>query len=149
MQLARLIYISECFIDPTQGSMIRQLSSILSASNRNNQADDITGALIFDDKWFLQVLEGDKRAIWKTFQRIAEDERHGHTLLIEMSEIKDRAFGNWWMGLATRNNATEAAFAPYLRNGLFSPENMNGAEVLALMVEVSRLGLRREMRNAA
>ena len=149
MPLARLIYISENQIDPAQGSLVRQLSSILSASTRNNKANGITGALVFDDKWFLQALEGERRAVWTTYERIAEDERHDRTHLVELMSVPDRLFGNWWMGVATRTAATEAAFRPYLRNGLFSPEDMNAQNILDLMLCVSRIGLHREMRAAA
>ena len=145
MPLARLIYISENQIDPSRGSLVAQLGSILSVSNRNNRAKGITGALVFDDKWFVQALEGEKRAIWKTFERIAEDDRHSDTLLIEMTDVEERVFGNWWMGLATRTAETASAFAPYTHNGFFVAEEMSGKQVLSLMTSLSRLGLRREM----
>ncbi len=145
MSLARLIYISENQIDPSRGSLVGQLGSILSASNRNNRRDGITGALVFDDKWFLQALEGEKRAIWKTFERIAADERHTGTLLIEMMDVKERVFGNWWMGLATRTPATASTFAPYMRDGLFTADDMGGKQIISLMISLSRLGLHREM----
>ena len=145
MPLARLVYISENQIDPSQGSLVSQLGSILSVSNRNNRANGITGALVFDDKWFLQALEGEKRAIWKTFERIALDERHADAMLVEMVDVEARLFGNWWMGLATRTAATASAFQPYLRNGLFSAENMSAQQILGLMIGLSKLGLRREV----
>lgn len=145
MPLARLIYISENQLDPARGSMVRQLGDILGASNRNNRANDITGALVFDDKWFVQALEGERRAVWRTFERIGEDERHAGTNLIELIAVTDRLFGNWWMGAATRSAATEAAFRPYLRNGLFSAQDMSARDVLDLMLCLSRVGLNRAM----
>ena len=149
MSLARLIYISENRIDSTRGSMVRQLGAILSASNRNNEAAGITGALVFDDDWFLQALEGERRAVWKTFERIEEDDRHAGTHLVELIEVERRLFGNWWMGVATRTATTEDAFRPYMRGGLFSPEAMSAQHVLDLMLSLSRVGLHREMLAAA
>ena len=145
MPLSRLTYLSENRIDRANGSMLSQLSSIMAASRRNNAAAAITGALIFDDGWFLQVLEGDRRAIWRTFDRIAADERHGDALLVEMVDVGTRLFGQWWMGLAVRSAATTSLFQPYERAGVFSPLEMSGRQVLDLMVGVAKLGLCREI----
>ncbi len=145
MPLSRLIYISENQIDPARGSMIEQLGSILSASKRNNSAQGITGALVFDDGWFLQALEGERRAVWTTFERIAGDDRHSDTLLVEMVDVGERVFGNWWMGLAVRRAATAPLFQPHLRAGVFSPVEMSGRQILELMIGVAKLGLRREV----
>lgn len=149
MALSRLIYISEPQFDAAEGSTLTQLASIMSASRRNNSANNITGALAYDVSWFLQVLEGDRRAIWERFGRINEDERHGGCLLIEMADVEDRLFGNWWMGLAARNTATEPVFAPYLVNGTLHAETMTAHAVLSLMIALSRVGLGREMHSAA
>jgi hypothetical protein len=56
LPLSRLVYFSENQLDPKKGSALSQLSDILSASNRNNKLANITGALVFDDFWFIQVL---------------------------------------------------------------------------------------------
>jgi hypothetical protein len=149
MALSRLIYVSEPQLDTANGSIIAQLGSIMSASRRNNEAADITGALVYDESWFLQVLEGERHSIWQTFTRINEDERHGGCLLVEMVDTDHRLFGNWWMGLATRDAVTASAFLPYLDRGVLRADAMSGRDVLALMTAVAKLGLNREMRAAA
>ncbi len=149
MALSRLIYISEPQFDAAEGSTLAQLASIMSASRRNNRANNITGALVYDESWFLQVLEGDRRAIWERFSRINEDDRHGGCLLIEMADVETRLFGNWWMGLAARNTSTEPVFAPYLVNGALQADAMSAHAVLSLMTALSRVGLSREMHSAA
>lgn len=149
MALARLIYVSEPQFDAAAGSTITQLASILSASRRNNEAAGITGALAYDESWFIQVLEGERRAIWQTFARINEDERHAGCVLIEMADVERRMFGNWWMGLATRDAVTAPAFLPYMMNGVLRADAMSGRDVLALMTALAKLGLNRDMRAAA
>jgi hypothetical protein len=144
MALTRLIYYSEYQIVRGELSALDQLRSILRSASRNNRAHDITGALIFDELWFIQALEGDREAVWKTFQRICQDERHANVVLVEMREVEERCFANWWMGLATRNDHTEATFAPYLRNGHLSPSTMSAAMMLELIVELAKLGLSRQ-----
>ncbi len=130
-------------------SVLSQLGQILSVSNRNNKAVDISGALIFDDLWFVQALEGDRKAVWQKFQRICDDERHGNIVLVEMRDIEERLFGNWWMGLADHNERTHAAFAPYLRHDRLSPVNMSASALLTLMINVAKLGLSREVLSSA
>ena len=149
MALSRLIYVSEPQLDPALGSTIAQLATILSASRRNNEAANITGALAYDESWFIQVLEGERRAIWQTFARINEDERHAGCVLIEMADADCRLFGNWWMGLATRDAVTASAFLPYMMNGVLRADAMSGRDVLALMAALAKLGLNRDMRVAA
>ena len=149
MALARLIYVSEPQLDPAAGSTIAQLASILSLSRRNNEAANITGALVYDESWFLQVLEGERRAIWQTFARINEDERHAGCLLLEIVDANWRMFGIWWMGLATRDSITAPAFLPYMSAGVLRADAMSGRDVLALMGALAKLGLNREMHAAA
>ncbi len=145
MPITRLIYTSQNQIDPAQGSVIGQLGAILDASKRNNRPLGITGALVFDDKWFLQVLEGDRRAIWRQFERINGDDRHSDVQLIEMREVEARQFGNWWMGVATRTPDTDALFAPFSRNGRLDAEAMSASDILDLTVALTRHGLSREL----
>ena len=145
MPLCRLVYISENNLDPLQGSVVRQLSSILAASNHNNRTSRISGALIFDDMWFLQALEGERQTVWRKYERIREDERHANVVLVEMVEIDRRLFGNWWMGLAKRTEETEHLFAPHLRNGRFQADAMAAKEIVALMEALSVFGLQRDI----
>ena len=145
MPFTRLTFYSQNNIDPAAGSVIRTLNNILSASNRNNKQAGLTGALIFDDAWFLQVLEGEREVVWRTFERIRDDERHDQAIVAEVVETGARRFGAWSMGLATRKPATEPLFTPFSRDGRLDPPNMSAAQMLALIIGVSRLGLSREL----
>ncbi len=145
MPLSRLVYFSENQLDPKHGSILNQLSTILGASNRNNQLVNITGALVFDDLWFIQVLEGERDIILKTFERLKNDERHANITLVELTDADVRMFGNWWMGLATRNEKTQVAFSPYIRKGRLYPDEMTGQQLLRLVKDVAKLGLNRQI----
>lgn len=145
MPLVRLTYFSENQIDPAAGSAVRILGQILSTSNRNNQKNSITGALLFDDQWFVQTLEGERPEVWATFDRIREDPRHSDVVIAEVVDLQSRIFANWWMGLATRTAATEHAFAPYLMRGRLDPRQMTASDMLSLMKALSQAGLHREL----
>lgn len=145
MAITRLIYFSENQIDPGAGSVVRQLSNILSASTRNNRPLGLTGALVFDDMWFLQALEGKRDVVWKTFKRIEHDERHSNVMLVEVTDVPNRVFGNWWMGLAQLDAVSGPAFEPYLQDGRLKPDAMTAQQILALMTDLSKIGLSREL----
>lgn len=149
MSITRLVYFSENAIDPALGSVVRELSKILSASNRNNKPIGLTGALVFDDLWFLQTLEGERSQVWATFERIKNDERHADVTLVDVRDASERIFGNWWMGLAKRDATTEGAFKPYLKGNLLVPHAMTSEQILSLMIELAGMGLSREVVSQA
>jgi Sensors of blue-light using FAD len=92
MSLIQLIYASAPFgfDNPT-------LNNILSTSRRNNARDGITGALICRADIYLQMLEGSRKAVTTTFNRILQDDRHLDVVLMSCSDIKVRLFPAWAM----------------------------------------------------
>lgn len=143
MVISRLIYTSRLSVNFTNDAFIEQLSSILNASTRHNQVEDITGALIFDNNWFVQVLEGSRDKVWSLFKKIERDSRHTAVIPVDISMVSGRRFGQWWMGCAERNSGNEALFARYLLDGRFEPDKMQSIELLSLMIDLSEQGLRR------
>ena len=78
------------------------LDRILVQSRQNNEADGITGLLLYHDGNFFQVLEGPEDAVEACYRRIALDPRHrGHIVMMRESAPM-RRFENWTM-----------AFLPY------------------------------------
>ena len=144
MSLTRLLYFSENTMDLAGKPLLVALRNILATSIRNNKAAGITGALVFDNDWFVQALEGERAAVWRTLRRIELDERHANVVVIDARWVDERLFEGWWMGLAVHTAQTAAAFAPYLKNGMLRPQHMTAEEVPAhrpfqeAMVEVER-----------
>jgi len=143
MVISRLVYISRLHDNFTDSYFLEQLNDILTVSTRHNQAEDITGALILDSRWFIQVLEGPRDKVWNLFKKIEQDPRHTSVIPIDISMVPGRHFGQWWMGCAERNAGNEAIFARYLRGGEFEPDKMLTIELLSLLIELSEQGLRR------
>ena len=75
------------------------VSSILRASRRNNAADGVTGALLYADGNFIQVLEGAPEAVARTYERIRRDPRHRQIATYLDQPAGDRMFPDWSMGL--------------------------------------------------
>jgi hypothetical protein len=79
----------------------REISDLLEASRRNNATRGITGMLLYVDRSFFQVLEGDEAAVDSTFQVIAADSRHTRITQIIREPIPYRSFGEWTMGFSS------------------------------------------------
>lgn len=73
------------------------LAGILSAAQRNNPRNGITGALICRQDLYLQLIEGPADAIDSLFARICEDDRHANVELLLTEDMGDRLFPNWAM----------------------------------------------------
>ena len=71
-------------------------------SRRNNRRDEITGALLFSEDQFAQVLEGDMEAVMEAFERIQCDPRHRNTVILTNEPAAAREFGDWSMAYAGR-----------------------------------------------
>ena len=74
------------------------LVEILRASRRNNPAVGVTGALLFADGNFMQVLEGPREAVEGVYRRVCGDARHRNVLVLYDREVPERTFGEWSMG---------------------------------------------------
>ena len=90
MTIVRLTYYSRNRIERAGAPMHDRIHDILIESVANNRRDDITGALIHDDKWFAQALEGPEAVVSATFERILRDPRHCEVRLIKMQPVEIR-----------------------------------------------------------
>ena len=73
-------------------------SQIAEAAARNNAQVGVTGMLLECDGEFIQVLEGEKRAVRRVFTRLAEDDRHANVSILSTGLIAERDFPDWSMG---------------------------------------------------
>jgi len=100
MDLYRLVYCSNFALKSTGTALAADLKGVLGSSIVHNQADAISGGLVFSRNHFVQVLEGSQTAVESTFGRIKLDPRHTGVTQIEAKPINDRMFGAWSMGYA-------------------------------------------------
>lgn len=143
--LTRLIYHSENHLGAVDGKMIAGLNAIMDTSNRNNERDGITGALMFDTLWFIQILEGEREAVSATLRRIMMDERHDAVTVMDARTTEQRMFGNWWMGLAFLRGDNQALFARHGLGARLNPRIMSGEQAAALAAELAEHGLNRHL----
>ncbi|MBI3396089.1 MAG: BLUF domain-containing protein [Spirochaetia bacterium] len=107
--MKRLTYISEF----TQNLSKEEIQAIGDVSVKNNQRDQLTGALLVFDRKFFQILEGPESAIDITYKRILGDPRHANVRCLEVeNNISGRRFPDWGMKVVQLDETTEALFAP-------------------------------------
>ncbi|MFZ6799271.1 BLUF domain-containing protein [Undibacterium sp. Di24W] len=110
MSLLQLIYASDL-----SGSNESELSTILSASVRNNEKNGITGMLVYKNGRFLQVLEGKKENVLETYGRIGKDPRHQSIVLLLKDAIESRDFKDWSMGFKKLLDSDLENFPKYVK----------------------------------
>lgn len=95
--LYSLGYFSRNAITGTTLEMKSQIDDILSRARHNNAERNVTGALIFSDGWFAQVLEGAREDIEMIFEAIQCDARHCEVTILHLQPVEQRSFGAWSM----------------------------------------------------
>jgi hypothetical protein len=73
------------------------LEKILSDARAGNRARKVTGALIYVEGVFLQVLEGERDTVRAVMANIARDSRHGAVKVFHEAEVDAPTFGSWSM----------------------------------------------------
>lgn len=91
------------------GEMPVALDHILEASRRNNAEQGITGALLYTDGWFAQVIEGPGSAVETVFEWIVLDDRHTDIRVLYLKAIEERSFASWSMAFAGSVDAAALA----------------------------------------
>ena len=68
------------------------ISGIISAAVIKNKRFSVTGLLIFDGTYFMQLLEGDATSVEYIFHRICRDARHENISVQSRKTVLDRSF---------------------------------------------------------
>jgi Sensors of blue-light using FAD len=81
----------------------QSLNRLIEGSQLRNQAQAITGQLVYDDQRFFQWLEGPADELAVLWDSIKHDSRHSDIEVLGNQQIPARFFGDWSMKLATKN----------------------------------------------
>lgn len=101
-QMYYLIYISTAEKGVGEGEM----HDILTASVKNNERNDLSGLLVYNDGAFIQMLEGKKEEVTSTFDKIKADKRHFEVKVLSQGASDKRYFPNWRMALEVTHEKT-------------------------------------------
>ena len=91
----QLVYISERCAS-TDDTVI---TSIKLRAEHNNHRRNITGALLYTERYFLQYLEGEAAVVDALYASICRDPRHTKVRLLQRKSIAQRDFARWSLGV--------------------------------------------------
>ncbi|MGT2486335.1 BLUF domain-containing protein [Methylobacterium oryzae CBMB20] len=131
--LYRLVYASKNLLQGPEPEAMAAVRQILDASQRNNAALDVTGALMFNAGVFAQVLEGPRRGVEATFERIQRDLRHDDVTVLQCGPAESRGFANWSMAFVGESRSGQARFSGLATESGFDLARLDGDRVFAML----------------
>lgn len=90
-----------------------ELQEILRQARERNERNRITGMLLFKNRRFMQLLEGDEEDVMKVFRCIEKDERHRDVELLWLQYVQFRDFPDWTMGFRNVDEMDVSALPGY------------------------------------
>ncbi|MDP3874221.1 MAG: BLUF domain-containing protein [Methyloversatilis sp.] len=88
-----------------------ELEQILVDARAGNEARNVTGALVFVDGVFLQILEGEEGVVRSLMANIARDTRHDTVTVFHEAEVEAPTFGTWRMAYVSATPQDMSAWA--------------------------------------
>jgi hypothetical protein len=92
-EIHQIVYSSKATNPPSP----RELAEILATARFNNEANGVTGMLLYRRGHFLQVLEGTVDRLSTLLEKLIRDPRHTDLRVLLDGRIGARAFGAWSM----------------------------------------------------
>lgn len=74
------------------------LEEILRISRENNAQLGITGMLLYGNKTFIQIMEGEEKVVNALIEKIKRDPRHTDFHVLKKKTIERREYSDWSMG---------------------------------------------------
>lgn len=132
MNLTRLVYYSQR--NPSEDM---DINALIETCKRNNPRLNLTGLLHYNGDHFLQVIEGGRVEVSALYHRIARDPRHSNIILLSCSDVRERMFPTWSMGLHQGMDAqTRSIFLRYFSTDVVNPETVNVDTLLDVLQDL-------------
>ncbi len=131
MALHELIYVSLADHAMTPD----ELRALLAQARAHNREHGITGLLVYRDREFMQLIEGERDEVLALYERIENDSRHRQLYRMWESPIATRSCQDWAMGYAEPNDQTWHALPDgrqVLDDGLFAAGQSSAGKRLML-----------------
>ena len=133
--LSRLTYVSRAKPDLSS----EDLKEILGAARLNNQRSGITGMLCFNNRYFLQTIEGARGELSNLLNRLSGDNRHFDIQVLDSREITRRSWSEWSMNYASPTRENKHIFMKHSPSASFNPYLLSAAGAESLLTELHEL----------
>jgi hypothetical protein len=94
-EFRQVVYISHATVTWSKN----ELNELVEVSRRNNKKYGITGALLYLENAFIQVIEGEDVAISQLLDKLYADARHRNVRIVSDNIAQVRYFQHWSMGI--------------------------------------------------
>ncbi len=89
------------------------LTDVRTVAGTNNRALGVTGALLYANGHFLQMLEGEQAPVRSLFESIRRDPRHTECVVLMEAESPSRLFCGWSMDVINLEGARRFSAAQF------------------------------------
>jgi hypothetical protein len=89
----QIVYVSTAHPDTS----VKEITDILRTAREANVEKQVTGCLLYHNKQFAQIIEGEESIVNELFLIILKDRRHIDVKLLVKRETESRVFSNWSM----------------------------------------------------
>jgi blue light- and temperature-responsive anti-repressor len=132
MNLVQLVYHSR-MADSSPGlSRLASFRQIHDTAMKTNRLNAISGFLVFTQKHFIQVLEGNRDAVLATYERIKRDMRHTDITLLDIKPTQWRAFPSWLMGAMQDDITIQEAMLNAGVGNVSDVTKLNAAQIIKI-----------------
>jgi hypothetical protein len=105
-----LIYVSQA----TQAMSIEALADLQKQARSSNRSSGVSGCLVYQDGYFMQMLEGQRDTLQALMDKLKTDPRHRDLRIVIEGPARRRVFLDWGMTLHDLDRgATGVDFAPW------------------------------------
>ncbi|WKZ58156.1 MAG: BLUF domain-containing protein [Cyclobacteriaceae bacterium] len=129
-----LIYVSQAARPLAESELIE----ILRTSRENNASKNITGMLLYLNDKFIQVLEGEEKAVQELFDQISSDLRHNRVIRVLEGNAEQRTFKDWSMGFKQLYDTDEVEALTGFKDidRFFSSDKTNNGNLLLTFLTI-------------
>lgn len=124
-----IIYCSR--VTPDLG--VNGVYAILAQCDELNERSSVGGILLFDNRFFLQAIEGAVDVVDGTIARISHDTRHHGMKVVSESVHKTRRWSTWRMSYLGHSSAQRQLLSLHTSFGVFDPTAMAAPTLIGLM----------------
>jgi Sensors of blue-light using FAD len=130
----QLVYVSRAMPEMAEHG----LYDIIRVAHNRNSKFGLTGALIFVDGYFLQVLEGDHHDLHARLQIIQADPRHTDVSVRHLIPVNQRTFPEEWMALRHGNAVSDEIKRQFAYTAGFPAAQFDGETLVRFALACSQ-----------
>ncbi|MDF7814799.1 BLUF domain-containing protein [Hymenobacter sp. YC55] len=119
------------------GSMSEtDLRTLLQQARSENERQGITGALVYGDGQFMQIIEGEESVLATLYAKLLQDPRHINVVKLADKQILQRSFEDWSMGFQVVSPEEFTELTGYVepRNMDMQAPGLSAADALLLQM---------------